>query len=157
MTLNRHQDVFRSAYLFADLLPEEMALFLDRARYQTLGKDAEILREGDAGNMLYLVLNGSVRVTKRVGEGVEQVIGFLRPGEFFGEMALLDSLPRSASVYANSEVEFAILEHADLTDIFSRNAPMGLKVVRKFAEVLSVRLRETNDRLRVLLQLERTL
>jgi CRP-like cAMP-binding protein len=157
MTLGRHQDVFRSAYLFADLEKDELALFLDRAKYQTLGKDTEILREGESGDTLYLILSGSVRVTKRVGEGVEQVIGLLRPGEFFGEMAILDSLPRSASVFANSEVELALIEHPDLIDIFSQNARTGLKVVRKFAEVLSVRLRETNDRLRVLLQLERTL
>jgi CRP-like cAMP-binding protein len=72
-------------------------------------------------------------------------------------MALLDSLPRSASVCANSDVELAVLEHPDLLDIFSRNAVTGLKVVRKFAEILSGRLRETNDKLRTLLQLERTL
>jgi len=157
MSLARHQEVFRGAYLFADLRQDELALFLDRARYQSLGADTQILREGESGDMLYLILGGSVRVTKRVGEGVEQVIGFLRPGEFFGEMALLDRLPRSASVFANGSVELAVLEHEDLTDIFSRNSALGLKVVRKFAEILSMRLRETNDRLRVLLQLERTL
>jgi CRP/FNR family cyclic AMP-dependent transcriptional regulator len=151
-----HLEMFRNAYLFRNLLPHELQPFMERSTIVDYSPNELIIAEGDAGEELFLILGGSVRVTKATSEGVEQVIGFLREGDFFGEMALLDRRPRSASVIAHGNVQLARLRHDDIYTIFRIDPATGLKVVRTFAEVLSLRLRDTNDRLKTILLLEST-
>lgn len=151
-----HLEVFRSAYLFSDLEPGELALFLDKAEYSEWIPNDIIIREDDPGEKLYLILSGKVRVTKRTYEGIEQVLGILGPAEFFGEMVLLDNRGRSASVFAHTRLEMAAIPHSDITVILSDNPRIGLKVLKAFSEVLSLRLREANDKLRSLPFIERT-
>lgn len=152
----RHLQVFRSAYLFRDLEPEELEPFMEAAGLRSYAQDMRIISEGERGDDLFLVLEGSVRVTKNTPEGLQHVIGLIREGDFFGEMALLDSLPRSASVYAHEAVELALIPRTAIAAIFEERPRTAYRMVRTFAEVLSFRLRETNDRLRILVHLERT-
>jgi CRP/FNR family cyclic AMP-dependent transcriptional regulator len=147
---------FREAYLFRNLLPHELQPFIENSGLADYSPNDMIISEGDAGEELFLILSGSVRVTKSTTEGIEQVIGFLREGDFFGEMALLDRRPRSASVFAHGNARLARLRHEDIYKIFRADPATGLKVVRTLAEVLSLRLRETNDRLKTVLLLEST-
>lgn len=148
--------VIRRAYLFRSLSDAELEHFSRMARFESYGTDRMILSEGEEGRTLYLVLSGSVRVTRSVGGENEQVIGFVKTGDFFGEMALLDRRPRSASVHANEPVELALFDHDDINRVFESNPSIGYRVVRAFAEVVSMRLRDTNDRLKALLVLDRS-
>lgn len=144
------------AYLFRNLTPHELEPFLKVARYRSYSPNEMVIAEEETGEDLFLILDGSVRVIKGRSGEYEQVIGMLREGEFFGEMALIDRMPRSASVYAHQPLKLVIFSHQDLREIFSSNPAIGLKVVTAFAEVLSKRLRDTNDKLKTLLFLERT-
>jgi len=105
---------------------------------------------------LYLILSGKVRVTKRTYEGIEQILGILETGDFFGEMVLLDRRSRSASVYAHTRVELARIQHSKVASILNENPRIGMKVLRAFSEVISLRLRNANDKLRSLPFIERT-
>jgi CRP-like cAMP-binding protein len=151
-----HLEMFREAYLFRNLEPHELQPFIEYSRLAEYSPSEMIISEGDAGEELFFILSGSVRVTKATKEGIEQVIGLLREGDFFGEMALLDRKPRSASVFAHERTELARLRHEDIYAIFKADPSIGLKVVRTLAEVLSLRLRDTNDKLKFLLLLEST-
>jgi len=156
-TISReHLEVFRSAYLFRGLEPSELGFFVERARITEWKPNDIIIREDEEGDSLYLILSGRVRVTKRTFDGIEQVLGILGPGDFFGEMVLLDNRGRSASVFAHTPVELAGIPHADVKEILSMNPRIGLAVLRAFAEVLSLRLRDANDKLRTLPFIERT-
>ncbi|MCK4807546.1 MAG: cyclic nucleotide-binding domain-containing protein, partial [Candidatus Aegiribacteria sp.] len=116
-----HLDVFRSAYLFRDLEPEELNSFVSNTQYSDLVPNSVIIREDDQGEYLYLILSGKVRVTKRTYEGIEQILGILETGDFFGEMVLLDRRSRSASVYAHTRVELAMIQHAEVASIMNEN------------------------------------
>lgn len=151
-----HLEVFRSAYLFRGLEPSELSFFVEKANYSAWKPNEIIIREDEEGESLYLILSGRVRVTKRTFDGIEQVLGILGPGDFFGEMVLLDNRGRSASVYAHTRVELAGIPHSDIKGILSGNPRIGLHVLRAFAEVLSLRLRDANDKLRSLPFIERT-
>jgi CRP/FNR family transcriptional regulator, cyclic AMP receptor protein len=151
-----HLEVFRSAYLFKDLEPDELEIFISKAQYSDLTPNSVIIREDDPGEYLYLILSGKVRVTKRTYEGIEQILGILETGDFFGEMVLLDRKSRSASVYAHSRVELAKFQHTEVSSILTENPRIGLKVLRAFSEVISLRLRNANDKLRSLPFIERT-
>lgn len=151
-----HMEVFRNAYLFQELEPSELELFMEKARYADLSPNSVIIREDDPGEQLFLILSGKVRVTKRTFEGIEQILGILEAGDFFGEMVLLDRRSRSASVYAHSRVELAKFQHSEVTSILNEHPRIGLKVFRAFSEVISLRLRNANDKLRSLPFIERT-
>lgn len=155
MNGNRTSKLSR-AYLFRNLAPAELKPFIRIARYRSYSPNEMVIAEEEAGDDLFLILSGSVRVIKGSTREYEQVIGMLREGEFFGEMALIDRMPRSASVYAHEPLKLAIFGHEDLRGIFAESPATGLKVVTAFAEVLSQRLRDTNDKLKTLLFLERT-
>ena len=151
-----HLEVFSSAYLFRDLEPEELDSFTSKAQYSDLLPNSVIIREDDQGEYLYLILSGKVRVTKRTYEGIEQILGILEKKDFFGEMVLLDRRNRSASVYAHTRVELAKIQHTEVAAILNDNPRIGLKVLRAFSEVISLRLRNANDKLRSLPFIERT-
>ncbi len=151
-----HLDVFSSAYLFRDLEPGELESFTTKAQYSELLPNSVIIREDDQGEYLYLILSGKVRVTKRTYEGIEQILGVLEAGDFVGEMVLLDRRSRSASVYAHTKVELAMIQHSEVAAILNDIPRIGLKVLRAFAEVISLRLRNANDKLRSLPFIERT-
>ncbi len=151
-----HRDVFKTAYLFRNLEPAELELFINKAEYAVWNANNIVIREDDPGEHLYLILSGKVRITKRTYEGIEQILGILNVGDFFGEMVLLDHRSRSASVYSHTNIELARIPHSDISTILTDNPRIGLKVVRAFSEVLSLRLRNANDKLRSLPFIERT-
>ncbi|MBN1434776.1 cyclic nucleotide-binding domain-containing protein [Candidatus Fermentibacterales bacterium] len=153
----RHEEVLRGAYLFEELSPGELEQFVGSMNTESYAPNEMIIGEGQTGTDLYLILSGSVRVTKRATDEIEQVIGLLRRGEFFGEMALVDKKPRSASVYAHESTELALFSHDSIYRIFESNPEVAFRVMRKFAEVLSLRLRDTDDKLKTLFLVERTL
>ena len=151
-----HLDIFKSAYLFRTLEPAELELFITKAQYSDMAPNSVIIREDDPGEHLYLILSGKVRVTKKTYESIEQILGILETGDFFGEMVLLDHRSRSASVYAHTRVELAMIQHSEVSAILTENPRIGLKVLRAFSEVISLRLRNANDKLRSLPFIERT-
>lgn len=151
-----HMEVFRTAYLFQTLEPAELGLFMEKAMYADMAPNSVIIREDDQGEHLFLILSGKVRVTKRTFEGIEQILGILETGDFFGEMVLLDRKSRSASVFAHTRVELAKFQHSEVSAILNDNPRIGLKVLRAFSEVISLRLRNANDKLRSLPFIERT-
>lgn len=151
-----HRGIFKTAYLFRNLEPAELELFIDKAEYAEWNANNIVIREDDPGEHLFLLLSGKVRITKRTYEGIEQILGILSTGDFFGEMVLLDHRSRSASVYSHTKIELARIPHADISNILTDNPRIGLKVVRAFSEVLSLRLRNANDKLRSLPFIERT-
>src|SRR3954470_6657314 len=91
---------FRDNHLF-DGVPvevfQEIGSQIDVAEF---AENDVVFREGDAGDALYLVGKGSIRISKLGRGGQQETLSFIGPGSFFGEMALLDQQPRSAMATA---------------------------------------------------------
>lgn len=116
-----------------------------------IGSDVDLLRfdpddaifhEGDAGDCLYLVVEGSVRISKVGRGGKQETLGFIQPGNFFGEMSLIDGQPRSANATA---AEPTVLGRID-ADAFARildHAPRSLHM--NFLRSVVERLRGINS------------
>ena len=105
----------------------------------------QILKEGESGNHLFLIESGSVRVCKKCGQPGETELDRLGQGEFFGEMCILETLPRSATVQAASDVVLFRISsmafyhlHQELPDQFSL-------LVLNVARDLSRRLRRLDE------------
>jgi CRP/FNR family transcriptional regulator/CRP/FNR family cyclic AMP-dependent transcriptional regulator len=113
--------VLRQVPLFAELSAEELdglAAALRRRRYP---RGAVIFLAGDPNAQLYLIEAGRVRIGLTSPEGKEVVLTVLGPGDLFGDLALLDGQPRSASVVALEPVETAVLRRADFLDLLRRS------------------------------------
>ena len=101
-----------------------------------------IVKEGEPGLAFYIVSKGRVEVVRGLGGGVEQVIASFGPGDFFGEMALFDNQPRSASVRAVEETECVVMSKWDLNTAMKAT---DARVAVALLAVLARRVRSLND------------
>ena len=105
-----------------------------------------LFREGDRGETMYVIRSGKVNIVKRIGDS-EITLAVLGPGEFFGEMALLEGLPRSASAVVADEAMLIELEHSAFATLVRRNSEIALRLLRR----LSSRLREADRQIHALM------
>ena len=99
----KEKDVLSQVYLFRELKPSEMERLLSISKEKKVKKDEVIFKEGDIGDAFYLIVAGSVRISTLVPGVGEEALTILKAGEYFGEMALIDDAPRSASAIANED------------------------------------------------------
>src|SRR5262249_41608075 len=111
--------------LFADLPADELVALPERGQVRSLPLGYTIVQQGDSADALYVLLAGSARVYKRHADGGETQLAEQHVGSYFGELALLDGQPRSASVVTTSPVELFVLPRADFLELLPR-APHAL-------------------------------
>jgi len=104
---------------------------------------AVVFEEGDPGSRMYVIQSGEVRIVKRVGAR-EITLARLGPGEAFGEMALLEAQPRSATAIVESPARILEIDEGAFGDLVRRNGEIALRLLRR----LSARLREANRQIR---------
>jgi CRP/FNR family transcriptional regulator, cyclic AMP receptor protein len=91
-----------------------------------------LFREDDPGEVMYVIQTGSVRISKTV-HGEEKLLAVLGPGEFFGEMALLNGKPRTATATAVEPARCLVIDSRTLEEMVSRNAEIALRLIKKLA------------------------
>ncbi|HEX6766684.1 MAG TPA: cyclic nucleotide-binding domain-containing protein, partial [Polyangiaceae bacterium] len=100
-----------------------------------------IFREGDEANAMYVVLNGEMEVTKQSRNGVDARVAMLGPGDWFGEMSIVDIQPRSATVRSVAPSRLVRISAADLDSLYRHDVRSYAIVVLNLARELSRRLR----------------
>jgi CRP-like cAMP-binding protein len=95
-------------------------------------KGTILFREGDPGHEMFIIQKGKVRVRKRVG-GAEKVLAELSDGEFFGEMALLMGMDRSATVEVMEDSKILVISPNTFEGLLKNNVEIALKMLRKMA------------------------
>jgi len=107
-----------------------------------------IFSEGDEGERLFVILSGAVRISKNIPGMGEEALSVLRAGDYFGEMSLIDNAPRSADARTHEDSSLMSLSKKDLETLMDEKKDIGYKILSKFVETLSKRLRDTNDKIR---------
>lgn len=102
-----------------------------------------IFREGDLGNEMYIIQSGKVKITKQLKDGVEKTLVILGPGDFFGEMAVIDKDVRSANASALDASRLIALDE----EVFEMHMQTNPKIVKKILKNLTSRLRESNQQI----------
>ena len=125
---------------FQGLTPAEISDLLGSSEKCTFVPGAYIVKEGNVGNHMYIILNGEARVVKS-GRGGEVELAKLEPADSFGEMALADNEARSASVIAVTDCVLVRLND----QIINARPEIGLKVYRNITKVVSARLRTADE------------
>ena len=124
----------------ADQDLERLATLTSEARFP---RKAAIIDEGEVDGRLFMIVSGTVEVMKNAGQENEQWIRALGPFEYFGEMALLDDMVRSASVIAVEETVTLVLDRLNLNEEIKRYPSIALELLR----MLSRRVRANERRL----------
>ena len=99
-----------------------------------------VFNEGQEGKLLYIVKSGEVAIIKG-----DKTISRLGEGQFFGEMALLEEIPRTATVKAVKDSELILMYKVKFDELLADYPSAGVKVVRNLATMLSARVRQAHD------------
>lgn len=102
---------------------------------KTFSKGTILFREGDPGKDMFIIQSGKVQVKKNVG-GEEKVLAELASGEFFGEMALLEGLNRSATVEVTEDSRILVISPDTFQGLLKSNVEIALKMLKKMASRL---------------------
>jgi serine/threonine protein phosphatase PrpC/CRP-like cAMP-binding protein len=140
--VNLKLEVLHKMALFRHLTFQELVRVLNSTEIRTFAPDENVVQDGDEGDELFIVLTGQVRV--HAGDAVFVHLG---PGEHFGEMALVDKAPRSASVSADEESKLLVMRRRDFFDIIRKDHAIAVKLLWSFLGVLTERLRTTSREL----------
>ena len=129
--------------LFTGLTKRELQKLVQITRHQHFARHHVIIKAGERGNVLFLLLRGIVRVSMEGSRGKEIILGMLHPNDFFGEMALLDGLPRSATVTAMEDCEVLVITRQDFLECIKKLPQVAAKIII----ALSLRIRRTDQKL----------
>jgi CRP-like cAMP-binding protein len=130
----RNHPVFRA---FPPAVVAHLGTYMTRRK---VPQGATIFAKGDPGTTLMAVLSGSVRISVSAGNGHEAVLNIIKPGQLFGEIALLDGRARTADAVAITDCELMVIDRRDFIPFLHREPDVVLKLI----EILCARIRRTS-------------
>lgn len=140
-TAGRGRDVLREAYFLQRLSDSVIDAVAEQCQEVHVRANSVIFQEGEQGSRLYIVLSGAVEVWKHYHESDRKLLAHYDVGRFFGEMALVDELPRSATAVATEDSTLMYLRREDFAALVRRFPELAESVMRS----LSAIVRESND------------
>ena len=106
-----------------------------------------LFRAGDPGDKLYLILDGRVRISREVPGLGEEALAILAPGDYFGEMAMVDDAPRSADARVHERCKLLSISKEDMQHLLFLHKDLAYEILWNVVRTLSARLRETNEKM----------
>jgi CRP/FNR family cyclic AMP-dependent transcriptional regulator len=137
------EKLIRNSVIFGGLDDDSLRALVQVSRTRRVRKGTMLFQQGDEGDALYGVVDGLIRICIAGESGKELTLGLMEPGDIFGEIALLDGLPRSADAYAAEDSTLLVIDRAQFVPMLER----GGKLARHVIELLCERLRENTERL----------
>jgi CRP-like cAMP-binding protein len=134
-------DVLRQAPLFSALDDEAAAALRSSMGEGRLRRGEVLFHEGDAGDKLYIVTDGKIKLGRTSSDGRENLLAIMGPGQMFGELSLFDPGPRSATVTAITDTAYLSLSHEDMMRWLDGRPAVALGLLSQLAG----RLRRSND------------
>ncbi len=139
----------RQIALFKNLDDKHLALIADLSVEERFRTGKIIFREGSAGDRLYVIADGRVRISKRIPGIGEEALAILNQGDYFGEMGLIDDFPRSADAIAHNDCTLYSISKEELEGLLFVNRDLAYEILWNFVRTLSSRLRDTNEKIKV--------
>ncbi|MDO8542941.1 MAG: ATP-binding protein [Opitutaceae bacterium] len=127
---------------FAGVLSAELQALEPEGHLRIFAPGQVIFSAGDPGDGCYIVESGSVNISAKVGRDESRILATIGPGDVFGEMAVLDDGPRSASAIAAVETRTHFLDRDKLLEVLERRPGLAVNIIRDF----SARIRSLNDK-----------
>lgn len=138
-------DFLRNVFIFGGLEDVELVLVERIASIRSYKKGDVIFREDDKANEFFIVEKGLVAINKNVAGGRKRNLANFGPGETFGELAMFDAEPRSASVEAVDTTSVLAISIEEFQTLLAQNPVIAAKVQARIIQKLSERIRNTNN------------
>jgi CRP/FNR family cyclic AMP-dependent transcriptional regulator len=140
-------EALRGCQLFQTLSTAQLTEVAAIASPRELAAGAAVFKEGDAGDEMYVVMSGRIRISKMVTGVGEEALSILDAGSYFGEMAMIDDAPRSADALVHTPCKLAVIRRNELEQLMFIDKELAYNLLWTFVRTLSARLRETNDKI----------
>lgn len=134
-------ELLKKIYFFQGLSEEDLQAIAEHARMEDFRAGDIIFSEGQVADKFYVLLSGEIEIWKSTHDGVVGLLAREQPGHTFGEMALVDELPRSAAVIASTDVRVLYLERSEFVRIMHSRRQILVSVLRS----LSLMIRKSNE------------
>lgn len=142
--MKQYIDNIKNVNLFSALEYNEIAEISRITTLKHYPKGYMVFQEGDEGDALYIIINGRIKVSIYDDEGREYILDIIGKDGFFGELSIIDDLPRSANIITIEDSEFLVIKKIDLLKLFMENPAITISVLK----TLSKRLRAADERIR---------
>ena len=142
--MEKYIGYIKNVNLFSTLEESDIKMISKITYVKAFDKGYVVFQEGDKGDALYVILNGKVKISLFDENGREYILDVIGKDGFFGELSLIDELPRSANVVTTEDAEFLIVRRHDFTKLLIENPKITINILK----TLSGRLRAADERIR---------
>jgi CRP/FNR family cyclic AMP-dependent transcriptional regulator len=139
--------MLRRVKILAEMNDQQLGRFVQFMEVKQVRQFNEVVRQGEHGDAMFLILEGEVRVRLMIAQK-ETTLTTLAAGEFFGEMTLFDQGPRSADVVANNETTLLKISHSAFTRLIAEAPDLATPFLMGICRTLTARMRADNKRYR---------
>ncbi len=139
-------DLVKAVPIFSDLDDEEIKKVAEIGINQKFSKNGIVFLEDEEGAALFIIISGKVKIVRTDDDGGEVILSILGKGDFFGEMAILDGLPRSATVVSIDNSELFMIHRRDFLHLIERSPHVAVSLLRE----LTSRLRRSDGQIKSL-------
>ena len=130
---------------FSGLSTEQLGTVSEHINWLNLEPKTTVFKEADEGDAIYFILEGSIEVVIESGNGKSIQLATLTEGHSFGEMSLIDNLPRSATIVANTKSDVLQLKKNDFDELLKKYPPIGVILLMELTDFLCQHVREANE------------
>jgi CRP/FNR family cyclic AMP-dependent transcriptional regulator len=133
--------------IFDTLTSDELRVISRHMNFMDFKQREIIFKEGEKGDFVCFVTKGSLDIIKKNETGKNVVIATLGKGRSIGEMSIIDTFPRSATVKARTETTLVILTRKGFDNLIDEHSKIGVKILKGLAKLLSMNMRKTSSKL----------
>jgi CRP/FNR family transcriptional regulator, cyclic AMP receptor protein len=137
--------------LFKDFSDGELAVLAKFVEEKTVAAPTPLFLENMKGTSMYIMVSGAVQLTKMLSEGETRTLTTLGPGEFFGEMALVEEGPRQVSAFVAKDSNILVIKRTEFEKLMEESPKVAVKVVIGMYKTLSDRVRQSSPKIQQLL------
>lgn len=142
--MGKYIDIIKNVSLFNILNTDDVRVISNIAYVKTHPKGYVVFQEGEKGDALYIILKGKVKVSLYGDDGREYILDIIGKDGFFGELSLIDELPRSANIITIEDCEFLVLRRNDFIKLLMENPAITVNILK----TMSTRLRAADERIK---------
>ena len=132
----------KKIHIFSDLQVRELAAIGSITKEKDFAKDQIVVKEGEPGDTMFLIISGEVSVIRNVGATKETLIAKISQDDYFGEMALFEDKPRSATVKTNTDAKLLELGKLEFEEIMREFPQISINICKVFSR----RIREVQEK-----------
>ncbi|MCL2706218.1 MAG: diguanylate cyclase, partial [Spirochaetaceae bacterium] len=135
------RNALKNTMIFSNLDEAELNILVSRMKKAQFNRGETVFREGEEGDTMYVILNGNINIFVPLANGTEITLATIEKGNFFGDMAIIENAPRSASCKAVESCDLIALSRSDFYDIIRHHPETALKILYRMMNIMAERFK----------------